>query len=38
MYNFLHLTEWGGPCVLYFRDHLYSDLVDLMLWVPSFLS
>ncbi|XP_025771745.1 5'-nucleotidase domain-containing protein 2 [Puma concolor] len=31
LYDFLRLTEWRGPRVLYFGDHLYSDLADLML-------
>uniref|UniRef100_A0A8C6RE50 5'-nucleotidase domain containing 2 n=1 Tax=Nannospalax galili TaxID=1026970 RepID=A0A8C6RE50_NANGA len=31
LFDFLRLTEWRGPRVLYFGDHLYSDLVDLML-------
>lgn len=26
LYDFLRLTEWRGPRVLYFGDHLYSDL------------
>uniref|UniRef100_A0A8C9AE76 5'-nucleotidase domain containing 2 n=1 Tax=Prolemur simus TaxID=1328070 RepID=A0A8C9AE76_PROSS len=29
--DLLRLTEWRGPRVLYFGDHLYSDLADLML-------
>eukprot|EP00069_Balaena_mysticetus_P018600 bmy_11565T0 len=31
LFDFLRLTEWRGPRVLYFGDHLYSDLADLML-------
>ncbi|KAK2093542.1 5'-nucleotidase domain-containing protein 2 [Saguinus oedipus] len=31
LFDCLHLMEWRGPCVLYFGDHLYSDLADLML-------
>lgn len=26
LFDFLRLTEWRGPRVLYFGDHLYSDL------------
>ncbi|MCJ8734975.1 hypothetical protein PDJAM_G00241490 [Pangasius djambal] len=29
--DFLRLTGWSGSRVLYFGDHLYSDLADLML-------
>lgn len=29
--DFLRLTAWRGSKVLYFGDHLYSDLADLML-------
>ncbi|KAJ3586123.1 hypothetical protein NHX12_012524 [Muraenolepis orangiensis] len=29
--DFLRLTGWRGSKVLYFGDHLYSDLADLML-------
>uniref|UniRef100_UPI00398F1EC4 5'-nucleotidase domain-containing protein 2-like isoform X1 n=1 Tax=Pristiophorus japonicus TaxID=55135 RepID=UPI00398F1EC4 len=31
LFDFLRLTGWGGAKVLYFGDHLYSDLADLML-------
>ncbi|KAK6303451.1 hypothetical protein J4Q44_G00259050 [Coregonus suidteri] len=31
LYDFLRLTGWRGSSVLYFGDHLYSDLADLML-------
>ncbi|XP_037540705.1 5'-nucleotidase domain-containing protein 2 [Nematolebias whitei] len=31
LYDFLRLTGWTGSKVLYFGDHLYSDLADLML-------
>ncbi|XP_020827132.1 5'-nucleotidase domain-containing protein 2 [Phascolarctos cinereus] len=31
LFDFLHLTGWRGSRVLYFGDHLYSDLADLML-------
>uniref|UniRef100_A0A672JFW7 5'-nucleotidase domain-containing protein 2-like n=1 Tax=Salarias fasciatus TaxID=181472 RepID=A0A672JFW7_SALFA len=31
LYDFLRLTGWRGSKVLYFGDHLYSDLADLML-------
>ncbi|XP_053577000.1 5'-nucleotidase domain-containing protein 2 isoform X2 [Bombina bombina] len=31
LYDFLRLTGWRGSHVLYFGDHLYSDLADLML-------
>ena len=31
LFDFLRLTEWRGPRVLYFGDHLYSDLADPML-------
>ncbi|KAM9344307.1 5'-nucleotidase domain-containing protein 2 [Pholidichthys leucotaenia] len=31
LFDFLRLTGWRGSKVLYFGDHLYSDLADLML-------
>ncbi|KAI9540741.1 5'-nucleotidase domain-containing protein 3 [Dissostichus eleginoides] len=31
LYEFLRLTGWGGSKVLYFGDHIYSDLADLTL-------
>ncbi|XP_073448551.1 5'-nucleotidase domain-containing protein 2 [Aquarana catesbeiana] len=31
LFDFLQLTGWRGSKVLYFGDHLYSDLADLML-------
>ncbi|XP_073456384.1 5'-nucleotidase domain-containing protein 2-like [Aquarana catesbeiana] len=31
LFDFLRLTGWRGSRVLYFGDHLYSDLADLML-------
>ncbi|KAG5282289.1 hypothetical protein AALO_G00054350 [Alosa alosa] len=31
LFDFLKLTGWRGSRVLYFGDHLYSDLADLML-------
>uniref|UniRef100_A0A668A6Z9 5'-nucleotidase domain containing 2 n=1 Tax=Myripristis murdjan TaxID=586833 RepID=A0A668A6Z9_9TELE len=31
LFEFLRLTGWRGSRVLYFGDHLYSDLADLML-------
>ncbi|MGH0187081.1 UNVERIFIED_CONTAM: hypothetical protein FKN15_023747 [Acipenser sinensis] len=31
LFDFLHMTGWRGSKVLYFGDHLYSDLADLML-------
>ncbi|XP_067095625.1 5'-nucleotidase domain-containing protein 2 [Osmerus mordax] len=31
LFEFLRLTGWTGSKVLYFGDHLYSDLADLML-------
>ncbi|XP_061750240.1 5'-nucleotidase domain-containing protein 3 [Nerophis ophidion] len=31
LYEFLRLTEWSGSKVLYFGDHIYSDLADLTL-------
>ncbi|XP_023154476.3 5'-nucleotidase domain-containing protein 2 [Amphiprion ocellaris] len=31
LFDFLRLTHWRGSKVLYFGDHLYSDLADLML-------
>uniref|UniRef100_H3D4S0 5'-nucleotidase domain containing 2 n=1 Tax=Tetraodon nigroviridis TaxID=99883 RepID=H3D4S0_TETNG len=31
LFDFLRLTGWRGAKVLYFGDHLYSDLADLML-------
>ncbi|CAL8275657.1 unnamed protein product [Boreogadus saida] len=31
LFEFLRLTGWRGSKVLYFGDHLYSDLADLML-------
>ncbi|XP_074054251.1 5'-nucleotidase domain-containing protein 2 isoform X1 [Macrotis lagotis] len=31
LFDFLQLTGWRGSRVLYFGDHLYSDLADLML-------
>ncbi|XP_067855202.1 5'-nucleotidase domain-containing protein 2-like [Heptranchias perlo] len=31
LFDFLRLTDWRGSKVLYFGDHLYSDLADLML-------
>ncbi|KAM9752670.1 5'-nucleotidase domain-containing protein 2 [Menidia menidia] len=31
LFDFLRLTGWSGSKVLYFGDHLYSDLADLML-------
>ncbi|KAF3860782.1 hypothetical protein F7725_001037 [Dissostichus mawsoni] len=31
LFDFLRLTGWTGSKVLYFGDHLYSDLADLML-------
>ncbi|XP_063052773.1 5'-nucleotidase domain-containing protein 3 [Engraulis encrasicolus] len=31
LYEFLRLTGWGGNKVLYFGDHIYSDLADLTL-------
>ncbi|XP_031757165.1 5'-nucleotidase domain-containing protein 2 isoform X2 [Xenopus tropicalis] len=30
LFEFLQLTGWRGSKVLYFGDHLYSDLADLM--------
>uniref|UniRef100_A0A8C9U1F2 5'-nucleotidase domain-containing protein 2-like n=1 Tax=Scleropages formosus TaxID=113540 RepID=A0A8C9U1F2_SCLFO len=32
LFDFRRLTGWRGSKVLYFGDHLYSDLADLMLW------
>ncbi|KAG9340038.1 hypothetical protein JZ751_022149 [Albula glossodonta] len=31
LYEFLRLTGWRGSSVLYFGDHIYSDLADLTL-------
>ncbi|XP_035257324.1 5'-nucleotidase domain-containing protein 3-like isoform X2 [Anguilla anguilla] len=31
LYEFLRLTGWSGSKVLYFGDHIYSDLADLTL-------
>ncbi|MBN3275595.1 NT5D2 protein, partial [Polyodon spathula] len=31
LFDFLQMTGWRGSKVLYFGDHLYSDLADLML-------
>uniref|UniRef100_H3BGR0 5'-nucleotidase domain containing 2 n=1 Tax=Latimeria chalumnae TaxID=7897 RepID=H3BGR0_LATCH len=31
LFDFLRITGWRGSRVLYFGDHLYSDLADLML-------
>uniref|UniRef100_S4RRV6 5'-nucleotidase domain containing 2 n=1 Tax=Petromyzon marinus TaxID=7757 RepID=S4RRV6_PETMA len=31
LYEFLRLTGWVGTSVLYFGDHIYSDLADLTL-------
>ncbi|XP_029992474.1 LOW QUALITY PROTEIN: 5'-nucleotidase domain-containing protein 3 [Sphaeramia orbicularis] len=31
LYEFLRLTSWRGSKVLYFGDHIYSDLADLTL-------
>ncbi|XP_068111114.1 5'-nucleotidase domain-containing protein 2 [Hyperolius riggenbachi] len=31
LFDFLQLTGWRGSKVLYFGDHIYSDLADLML-------
>lgn len=31
LFDFIRLTGWRGSKVLYFGDHLYSDLADLML-------
>uniref|UniRef100_A0A8C4NGV6 5'-nucleotidase domain containing 3 n=1 Tax=Eptatretus burgeri TaxID=7764 RepID=A0A8C4NGV6_EPTBU len=31
LYEFLRLTGWTGSSVLYFGDHIYSDLADLTL-------
>uniref|UniRef100_UPI00358FFBD5 5'-nucleotidase domain-containing protein 3-like isoform X2 n=1 Tax=Myxine glutinosa TaxID=7769 RepID=UPI00358FFBD5 len=31
LYEFLRLTGWTGSTVLYFGDHIYSDLADLTL-------
>ncbi|XP_063063962.1 5'-nucleotidase domain-containing protein 2-like [Engraulis encrasicolus] len=31
LFDFLRLTGWRGSKVLYFGDHLYSDLADVML-------
>lgn len=32
LFDFLRLTEWRGPRVLYFGDHLYSDLAVREAW------
>ncbi|XP_039626165.1 5'-nucleotidase domain-containing protein 2-like isoform X1 [Polypterus senegalus] len=31
LFDFVQLTGWRGSAVLYFGDHIYSDLADLML-------